>query len=69
MLKEVPFRYGESFDRSVFPEVPRRGGAYAVWDVSELKDLRFDTTVTAEYRMDQTGSSSTGTPSRLSSSP
>ena len=54
VLKEVPFRYGESFDRSVFPEVPRRGGAYAVWDVSELKDLRFDTTVTAEYRMDET---------------
>ena len=54
LIKEVPFAYGASFDRSVFPEVSRRDGAYAVWDRADLSDLRFDTTVTAEYRMDET---------------
>lgn len=54
LIKEIPFRYGASFNRSVFPTVSRRDGAYAVWDRSELTDLRFDTTVTAEYRMDET---------------
>lgn len=54
LIKEVPFEYGDSFDRSVFPTVSRRDGAYAVWDRTDLTDLRFDTTVTAEYRMDET---------------
>ena len=54
LIKEMPFAYGASFDRSVFPEVSRRDGAYAVWDRADLSDLRFDTTVTAEYRMDET---------------
>ena len=53
-VKEVPFAYGDSFDRSVFPRVEKRDGAYAVWDRTDLTDLRFDTTVTAEYRMDET---------------
>ena len=54
VIKELPFSYGASFDRSVFPEVSRRDGAYAVWDRTDLNDLRFDTTVTARYRMDET---------------
>ena len=54
VIKELPFSYGASFDRSVFPEVERQERAYAVWDRTELNDLRFDTTVTAEYRMDET---------------
>ena len=54
LIKEIPFSYGASFDRSVFPEVSRRDGAYAVWDRTDLNDLRFDTTVTARYRMDET---------------
>ena len=53
-VKEIPFAYGASFDRSVFPQVPGRDGRYAVWDRTELQDLRFDTTVTAEYRLDET---------------
>ena len=53
-VKQLPFHYGDSFDRSVFPAVERRDGAYAVWDRTELNDLRFDTVVTAEYRMDET---------------
>ena len=54
VVKEIPFSYGASFDRSVFPDIPRRSGAYAVWDHSELDNLCFDTTVTAEYRLDET---------------
>ena len=54
IVKEVPFAYGASFDRSVFPEISRRDGAYAVWDHTDLSNLRFDTTVKAEYRMDET---------------
>ena len=54
VVKELSFDYGASFDRSIFPRVERRDGAYAVWDRSDLTDLRFDTTVTAEYRLDET---------------
>ena len=53
-VKTVPFSYGDSFDRSIYPEVPRKDGAYAVWDRTELNNLKFDTTVTADYRMDET---------------
>ena len=53
-VKALPFEYGDSFDRSVFPHIERRDGAYAVWDRMDLTDLRFDTVVTAEYRMDET---------------
>ncbi|MDO4989582.1 MAG: GLUG motif-containing protein [Eubacteriales bacterium] len=53
-VKELPFSYGDSFDRSVFPQVEKRDGAYAVWDRTDLTNLRFDTVVTAEYRMDET---------------
>ena len=54
VIKELRFDYGASFDRSVYPQVEHRDGAYAVWDRTELTDLRFDTTVTAEYRVDET---------------
>ena len=54
VVKQLGFDYGASFDRSVYPEVEHRDGAYAVWDRGELNDLRFDTTVTAEYRVDET---------------
>lgn len=54
VIKEVPFSYGESFDRSVFPAVEKRDGSYAVWDRTDLSDLRFDTDVNASFRMDET---------------
>ncbi len=54
VIKQLRFNYGASFDRSVYPEAPQRDGAYAVWDRGELSDLCFDTTVTAEYRTDET---------------
>ena len=53
-VKEVNFEYGASFTRDVFPVVANRDGAYAVWDRTDLTDLRFDTTVTAEYRRSET---------------
>ena len=53
-VKEIPFAYGDSFDRSAFPKVEKRDGAYAVWDRSDLTNLNFDTVVNAEYRMDET---------------
>ena len=53
-VKTVDFEYGASFGRDVFPEVESRDGAYAVWDRTDLTDLRFDTTVTAEYRRSET---------------
>ena len=53
-VKTVNFEYGASFGRDVFPEVESRDGAYAVWDRTDLTDLRFDTTVTAEYRRSET---------------
>ncbi len=53
VVSEIPFDYGDSFDRSAFPHVERRDGAYAVWDRTDLIDLRFDTTVRAEFRLDE----------------
>ena len=48
-LKTVPFHYGDSFDDSVFPELPQREGCYARWSTTNLTDLRFDTVVEASY--------------------
>ena len=53
-VKTLPFEYGASFDRTVFPTVEKKDGAYPVWDRADLQDLRFDTVVTAEYRTDKT---------------
>lgn len=49
VVKTVPFVYGESFDDSVFPEIPEKEGYYGEWDIAELKNLMFDTVVTAVY--------------------
>lgn len=43
------FSYGASFGAEVFPEIPQKEGYYAHWDRDELKNLSFDTTVTAVY--------------------
>ena len=48
-VRTKEFAYGDSFDASVFPEIPAKAGCYARWDRAELRDLRFDTTVTAVY--------------------
>ena len=48
-LKKVIFDYGASFDDSVYPTAPAKEGCYVRWDVTSLRDLRFDTVVTAVY--------------------
>lgn len=48
-LKEVSFHYGDSFDRSDYPEIPEKDDCYAYWDKTDLNALHFDTVVTAVY--------------------
>ena len=48
-IKSVAFAYGDSFDETIYPELPETEGCYGSWDITELKDLHFDTTVTAKY--------------------
>ena len=50
VLKRQTFGYGDSFTADDFPEAPKKDGCYADWNVTDLSDLRFDTTVTAVYR-------------------
>ena len=48
-IKTVPFEYGANFDKTVYPEIPAKDGTYSCWDKTELKNLHFDTVVTAVY--------------------
>ena len=48
-IKAITFDYGDSFDSSVFPEIPQKEGYYAQWSTRDLTDLRFDTVVEASY--------------------
>lgn len=50
LLYTTEFEYGASFDYSSFPEIPEKDGHYAAWEVTELKNLIFDTTVNAIYK-------------------
>lgn len=49
VLKEVEFPYGASFDRSIFPELPKKSGYHAEWSTEKLENLHFNTVVSAEY--------------------
>lgn len=49
LLYSVEFKYGESFDQSVFPEIPVKDGYYGVWDRTDLQNLVFDTVVSVIY--------------------
>lgn len=49
VLKTLSFAYGASFPADTYPELPQKEGYYARWSVESLENLRFDTTVTAEY--------------------
>lgn len=49
IIKEIPFDYGDSFDFSVYPEIPEKDGCYAQWSTNDLTDLRFDKQVEVEY--------------------
>lgn len=49
ILKEQNFAFGDSFDYTVYPDIPEKEGYYAQWDREDLTDLHFDTVVTAQY--------------------
>ncbi|MGM9538613.1 MAG: hypothetical protein ACI3VN_09820 [Candidatus Onthomonas sp.] len=61
VLETVPFQYGDSFDKSIYPEIPEKDGYYAHWDKTELEELHFDTVVTAVYTPYVTALSNTDT--------
>lgn len=50
VLHSETFEMGDSFDSSVFPEIPNVDGYYGYWDITDLTDLTFDTVVTAVYK-------------------
>ena len=49
IIRTVRFAYGDSFGDEEFPPIPPVQGQYARWDREDLRDLRFDTVVTAVY--------------------
>lgn len=48
-IKTLSFDYGDSFDFTVYPEIPQKEGYYAQWSARDLTDLRFDQVVEVEY--------------------
>ena len=50
IVKSLEFNYGDSFDASVFPEVPKKDGYYGYWDTDVLENLTFDVNVNAVYK-------------------
>ncbi|MGN1075154.1 MAG: hypothetical protein ACI4QB_09200, partial [Eubacteriales bacterium] len=61
VIRTLSFAYGASFDESVFPDIPEKEGHYAHWDRTELRELHFDTVVTAVYTPYVTALSNTET--------
>lgn len=49
VLYATTFEYGDSFEQDIFPMIPGQAGQQAFWDVTELKNLKKDTVVTAVY--------------------
>ena len=58
-VKTVTFDYGDSFDDSVFPEIPPREGYCGHWDAPRLDELHFDVTIPIVY--EKTVTALTGT--------
>lgn len=48
-VKSRTFDYGSSFGSDIYPTLPEKEDSYVHWDRSQLRDLRFDTDVTAVY--------------------
>ena len=48
-VKSQTFDYGSSFDSDIYPTLPEKEDSYVHWDRNDLRDLRFDTDVTAVY--------------------
>lgn len=49
VVHSTTFKYGDSFDEDIFPNVPMMYGTQGQWDTAELKNLQKDTVVTAVY--------------------
>ena len=49
VIKTQEFNYGESFGTEVYPNLPKKNGYDAEWDITKLENLCFDTVVTAVY--------------------
>ena len=50
IIHSVRFEYGQSFDSSVFPEIPAKADHFGKWDRTDLTNLTFDTTVSVIYK-------------------
>lgn len=50
IIHTVTFEYGQSFDSSVFPEIPVKEGHFGKWDRTDLTNLVFDTTISVVYK-------------------
>lgn len=49
VVKEIPFKFGESLDESTLPEVPEKQGYYGRWPDFNYKTLTFSQTLEAIY--------------------
>lgn len=49
IIQSHSFQYGASFPQEIYPQIPEKEGCYSQWDISDLSNLYFDTTVTAQY--------------------
>lgn len=50
VIQSTEFNYGDSFDSSFCPSFPQKDGYYAVWNTTDLGNLKFDTVITAVYK-------------------
>ena len=49
VIYSTEYGYGDSFDSSIFPDIPEKEGHYGYWDRITLTSLVFDTEVHAVY--------------------
>lgn len=49
LIKEIPFKFGESIDEALFPEVPSKEGYYGKWPEFDKGELTFSKTLEAVY--------------------
>ena len=48
-VKRIECPYGGDVLREWYPDIPAKDGFYADWDIGEIRDIRYDEDVTAEY--------------------
>ena len=61
VVAQKTFTYGESFDESVYPQIPEKENYYGTWENIPLDHLTFDTDINAEYTMYITAMAATQT--------